>query len=196
MTATCRYAQVKRLELEAQGCQTVRHDDPMDRDWKRLGRAIKAQREHLGMTTQQELADAAGVTRQTVQSLESGKQRSRMPATIAAVEKALEWEPGAASRILVEEAGVGEGGESRFAEGMPMRIAQELSGGQVVDTDVLDLSLPGSSSRIVVVFKQDAPAADADPDELRAELQEWSRIQRAMRKIASTPPDTTADEAQ
>lgn len=172
------------------------HHVRMDRDWKRLGRAIKAQREHLGMTTQQELADAAGVTRQTVQSLEGGKERKRMPVAVAPVEKALGWEAGTASRILVEGPGVGEGVEARFAEGMPMRIAQELSGGQVVDTDVLDLSLPGSNSRIVVVFKQDAPAANADPDELRAELQEWSRIQRAMRKIASTPPDDAAGEAQ
>lgn len=165
----------------------------MDRDWKRLGRAIKAQREHLGMTTQQELAEAAGVTRQTVQSLEAGKQRSRMPGAIAPVEKALRWEPGTAARILTVEEPEPDAG--RFAEGMPVRIAQELSSGQVVDTEVLDLSLPGSNSRLVVVFKQDASAADMDPAQLRAELQEWSRMQRAMRRIASEPPDDTADRA-
>lgn len=168
----------------------------MDRDWKRLGSAIKAQREHLGMTTQQELAEAAGVTRQTVQSLEAGKARTRMPATIGAVEKALKWEPGTASRILSGQTGrPADSDAARFAEGMPMRIAQELSSGQVVDTEVLDLSLPGSNSRLVVVFKQDAAAADMDPDELRAALQEWSRVQRAMRQIASTPPDDAADQA-
>lgn len=166
----------------------------MDRDWKRLGRAIKAQRESLGLTTQQELADVAGVSRQTVHSLEAGKERSRMPAAIGPVEKALKWEPGTAARLLTEAAD--ERSEpSRFAEGMPIRIARELSAGQVVDTDVLDLTLPGSSSRLVVVFKQDSPAADMDPGELRVALQEWSRIQRAMRKIAATPPDDTADEA-
>lgn len=165
----------------------------MNRDWKRLGRAIKAQREHLGLTTQQALADAAGVTRQTVQSLESGTERSRMPATISAIENALKWEPGEAARLLTDEP-VSDTGR-HFAEGMPMRIAQELSDGQVVDTEVLDLSVPGSSSRIVVVFKSDAPAAGKDPAELRAELQEFSRIQRAMRKIVTNPDDQTADEA-
>jgi DNA-binding XRE family transcriptional regulator len=165
----------------------------MDRDWKRLGRAIKAQREHLGMTTQQELAEAAGVTRQTVQSLEAGKQRSRMPGAIASVEKALKWEPGEAARLLARDAP--NDNVKQFAEGMPMRIAQELSGGQVVDTEVLDLSVPGSSSRIVVVFKSDAAAADRDPDELRAELEEFSRIQRAMRKIVTNPDDQNADRA-
>lgn len=168
----------------------------MNRDWKRLGSAIKAQREHLGLTTQQELAQAAGVTRQTVQSLEAGRQRTRMPATIGSIEKALRWEPGTASRLLSgEDERRGEADTARFAEGMPMRIAQELSSGQVVDTEVLDLSLPGSNSRLVVVFKQDAPAADMDPDELRASLQEWSRLQRAMRRITSDTLDDTADEA-
>lgn len=167
----------------------------MDRDWKRLGNAIKAQREHLGLTTQAELAEAAGVTRQTVQSLEAGKTRTRMPATIGAVEKALNWEPGTAARILRGEDVRAATDTGRFAEGMPVRIAQELSSGQVVDTEVLDLSLPGSNARMVVVFKQDAPAADMDPDELRAALQEWSRMQRAMRHIASTPPDDAADQA-
>ncbi|MFD4921209.1 helix-turn-helix transcriptional regulator [Streptomyces goshikiensis] len=158
----------------------------MDRDWKRLGRAIKAQREHLGMATQQDLADNAGVTRQTVQSLEAGTERKRTPPTIGKVEKALGWEPGTATRILSEAA---PEATPRFAEGMPMRIAKELSDGQVVDTDVLDLTLPGSKSRLVVVFKQDSEAANMDPAELRAALQEWTRIQRALRQI------TAGDEA-
>lgn len=167
----------------------------MNRDWKRLGLAIKARREELGMTTQQALADTAGVTRQTVQSLEAGKERSRMPAAIAPVEEALKWEPGTVARILTGETEAPRETSARFAEGMPMRIAQELTDGQVMDTEVLDLSVPGSSSRLVVVFKRDSPAADMDPDELRASLQEWSRIQRAMRRIAASPPEGTADEA-
>jgi|GEM_PF-3018942 len=160
----------------------------MDRDWKRLGRAIKAQREHLGMATQQDLAESAGVTRQTVQSLEAGTERKRTPASIGRVEKALGWEPGTATRILSEA--TPEAPAPRFAEGMPARIAQELSDGQVVDTDVLDLSLPGSRSRLVVVFKHDSEAADMTPEELRATVKEWTRIQRALRQI------TASDEAE
>ncbi|MCX4801716.1 helix-turn-helix domain-containing protein [Streptomyces sp. NBC_01214] len=158
----------------------------MDRDWKRLGRAIKAQREHLGMATQQDLANNAGVTRQTVQSLEAGTERKRTPPTIGKVEKALGWEPGTATRILSEAA---PEAAPRFAEGMPLRVARELSEGQVEDTEVLDLTLPGSKSRLVVVFKHDSEAADMAPDELRAALQEWTRIQRALRQI------TAGDEA-
>lgn len=154
----------------------------MDRDWKRLGRAIKAQREHLGMATQQDLADRAGVTRQTIQSLEAGTERKRTPATVGKVEKALSWEPGTATRILSESSP--ETPAPRFAEGMPVRIAQELSDGQVFETEVLDLSVPGSRSRLVVVFKHDAEASDMSPEELRANVKEWTRIQRALRQIA------------
>ncbi|MFD7554182.1 helix-turn-helix transcriptional regulator [Streptomyces sp. NPDC059835] len=157
----------------------------MDRDWKRLGRAIKEQRDHLGMATQQDLADEAGVTRQTVQSLEAGKPRTRMPATISKIEKALGWEAGTAARILTGT-GSDDTTTPRFAEGMPLRVAQELSDGQVVDTEVLDLSVPGSNSRLVVVFKQDAEAAAMSPDELRAATREWTRIQRAIRQIAAS----------
>ncbi|UUS30875.1 MULTISPECIES: helix-turn-helix transcriptional regulator [Streptomyces] len=155
----------------------------MNRDWARLGRAIKARREQLGMTTQQALADAAGVTRQTVQALEAGRVRSRMPAAMAAIERALQWEPGEASRILT---GADEAAE-RYAEGMPSRVRRELSDGEVVDTEVVDLGVPGSGSRLVVVFKRDSPAADMDPAELQRQVEEWTRIQRAMRDIAAPP---------
>lgn len=157
----------------------------MNRDWDVLGRAIKARREELGLTTQQALADAAGVTRQSVQSLESGKQRSRMPATIPAIEKSLGWEPGSAARILSGEAASPQNGATgRLAEGMPARVAQELSAGQVVDTEVLELSLPGSSFKLVAILKQDSPAAGEDPAEMVRVLKEWSRAQKALREIA------------
>lgn len=156
----------------------------MTRDWKRLGLAIKARREELGMTTQQALADAAGITRQSVQSLESGKRRTRMPVSIGPVEKALGWEPGTAARHLTPTVSGESAPSGRLAEGMPVRVVQELSSGEAVDTEVVELSVPGSSFRLVAVFKQDAPAADADPEEMARVMQKWSRMQRALREIA------------
>ena len=158
----------------------------MTRDWKRLGLAIKARREELGMPTQQALADAAGVTRQSAQSLESGKQRSRMPATIGRVEKALGWEPGTAARILSGEDTSPQNRETaRLADGMPARILQELQAGQVVDTEVIELNIPGSSVKFVGILKQDnSPDSEVSSEEMTRVLQEWSRMQRALRQIA------------
>lgn len=155
----------------------------MNRDWERLGRAIKARREELGMPTQQALADAADVTRQSVQSLESGKQRTRMPRSIGKVEKVLGWEPGTAARHLTAEAAAENGMAVRLAEGMPVRIVKELSAGQVVDTEVVELCIPGSPFKLVAILKQDEPAPDASPEEMARVLEEWSRVQRALRQI-------------
>lgn len=179
-------AQVKRREGVQRGCLAVMHHERMTRDWKRLGLAIKARREELGMPTQQALADAAGVTRQSAQSLESGKQRSRMPATIGRVEKALGWEPGTAARILSGEDTSPQNRETaRLADGMPARILQELQAGQVVDTEVIELNIPGSSVKFVGILKQDnSPDSEVSSEEMTRVLQEWSRMQRALRQIA------------
>lgn len=166
----------------------------MTRDWKRLGDAIKARREELGMSTQQALADAAGVTRQSVQSLESGKQRTRMPASIPAIEKPLGWEAGTAATILSGGApGPQNGPTGRLADGMPVRVVQELSAGQVVDTEVVELSIPGSPFKMVGILKQDASGGELDPQEMARVLREWSRVQRVLREIAD---DRTGSEDQ
>lgn len=139
------------------------------------------------MTTQQALADAAGVTRQSVQSLESGKQRTRMPTSVEPVEKALGWEPGTAVGYLAAQNGT----SPQLADGMPVRVVKELSSGEAVDTEVVQLSVPGSPFKLVAVFKQDATAADADPEELARVLEKWTRMQRALREIADDQNNQT-----
>jgi hypothetical protein len=120
-----------------------------------------------------------------VESLEAGKPRDRMPPTIKPIEKALGWEPGTAARILAgEDERAQSGAAPRLADGMPVRVVQELSAGQVVDTEVVELSIPGSPFKLVGILKQDSPAADVDPEERARVLREWSRVQRAMRQIA------------
>lgn len=177
--------QVKRRELPARGCPTVGHHERMTRNWKRLGDAIRGRREELGMAYKKDLAAAAGVTRQSVESLEAGKHRDRMPPTVKPIEKALGWEPGTAARILAgEDVQPQNGVTPRLAEGMPVRVVQELSSGEAVDTEVVELDVPGSPFKLVAIFKQDAPAADADPEEMARALAKWSRMQRALREIA------------
>lgn len=157
----------------------------MTRDWKRLGDAIRARREGLGMRRQQDLAEAAGVTRQSVQSLESGKEYKRWPESLDAVTKALGWNSDTVARYLnPEPQGAQNGATPRLAEGMPVRVVQELSSGEAVDTEVVELTEPGSPFRLVAIFKQDAPAANADPEEMARALDKWSRMQRALREIA------------
>lgn len=180
-----------------QGCLTVGHDVAMEsrRDWTRLGRAIRSTREERGLT-QNALATTAGVARQTLRSLEAGEDRSRIPPSLSKVESALGWPSGHAMRILEgkEEPPATPAQAATAYDGMPLRVIKELTDGQLLDSEVVDLTKPGSKSRLVVFYMSDAPAADMDPNQLRAEIEEWTRVQRAMRRIAeSDPPD--ANEA-
>jgi transcriptional regulator with XRE-family HTH domain len=72
----------------------------MTNDWDRLARAIRERRQVLGLT-QQQLADAAGVTRTTIKNLEGARQPTkRPPASLPSVEQALGWSLGSARAVL------------------------------------------------------------------------------------------------
>lgn len=170
----------------------VRHDEAMDRDWSRLAAAVKRRRKELGMT-QIGLATAAGVSESTIQLLESGTPRGRMPRSLPAVERELGWAPGSATALLMggvatplpdapQESDADEAPQEpapRLADGMPVRVRHELSRGRVVDTEVADVSRTGSSSRFILVWKSDEDGGDVSPEE----LEEWTRVQRLLRDL-------------
>lgn len=167
-------------------CPPLGHDGRMARDWARLAAAIKAARARRGMR-QVDLAEAAGVSEATVQNLESsevGEERSRVPTSLAAVERALGWTPGSGEIVLAGGEPVpieGAPTKGALAEGMPLRVQKELTSGKVVDTYVADLSRPGARGRFVVVWKADEADGAGELDE--EDVAEWTRIQRAMRGL-------------
>ncbi|WP_032781405.1 helix-turn-helix transcriptional regulator [Streptomyces sp. JS01] len=70
-------------------------------DWARLGEWIAARRKHLGMD-QRELAEAAGVSENTISNYERGRvpARGKIPAGYLRVEKALQFADGSIEAIL------------------------------------------------------------------------------------------------
>jgi transcriptional regulator with XRE-family HTH domain len=76
----------------------------MDQDWMRLADAIRQARQAAGMT-QVDLADKAGIAEGSVQNLESGRTRNRIPQSLAKVEAALGWAVGSGVSILRGAAG-------------------------------------------------------------------------------------------
>lgn len=93
-----------------------------DGDWLRLADHVRAARNALEMT-QSDLAAKAGIGFTTVQLLERGTPRTRLPNTISAVEAALGWAPGSARAILA-------GGDPDTVPSLP-KIRVELMSGDV-----------------------------------------------------------------
>lgn len=166
----------------------------MERDWERLGAALAAGRKHMDVT-QVDMAARIGVTRGPIQAIERGDV-SRMTPTIRAYAEAIGWDKGSVRAVLEggdptfverppETPPVGPDNPNvenvRYATGMPDRIALELQDGRVLDTDVFDLSAPGSEAKLVLIAK--AGASDASDEQKRKDLLTWARIQRRVRQI-------------
>jgi transcriptional regulator with XRE-family HTH domain len=161
----------------------------MIRDWARLGAALRAAREDLGIE-QQELAGRIGVHRNGIGAIEAGRSK-RVTPTIRAYAREVGWSDESVDAVLAggnpeprTEEAAAEASQHAFAKGMPMRIAQELSEGEVLDTEVLDLTAENSDAVMIVVVKRGS-LNSTDKDQMRRELREWSRVQRGLRKIVS-----------
>lgn len=90
---------------------------PKDGDWMRLADHVRAARIAADLT-QSELSAKAGIGLSTVQLLERGTARTRLPDTISAVEAVLGWAPGSSRAVLA-------GGEPEPLASLP-RVRVEL----------------------------------------------------------------------
>lgn len=154
----------------------------MEQNWKAVAEAIRASRLAMGMT-QERLAHEVGVSRVTIQSLESGSPRTRVSTALLEVARTLGWPNGRVEELLA-------GGDSappvRHARqdekpegsGLPLRIAEELEQGRTYDAQVVDL--PGESgARMIVVVKGDN---DATPEQIQEALLAWRRMAKRMQQ--------------
>lgn len=99
----------------------------MERDWKRLAVAIRQAREAANMT-QIDLAERANISEGSVQNLESGNGRTRIPPTLARVERALGWAAGSGVAILqgaAEPVLISDVGGGRYVATIPESELQD-----------------------------------------------------------------------
>lgn len=162
-------------------------------DWDGLARALRAARNNLGLT-QQELADRAGVGIGTVKNLEGRRTTTRWPISIAKIEKAL-GKPEGWARAIVERRTSAETTEQPST--LPVGVRRALAEGETLGADVIDLSRPGSSFRLIVVAQIGVYDTDDKVNDLREEMEEWMRIQRGVRdltKRTGESADQTSNE--
>ncbi|MFD9567709.1 helix-turn-helix domain-containing protein [Streptomyces sp. NPDC059994] len=160
-------------------------------DWARLAAAIVARRDEMDYT-QVGLAEAAGVSEATVQNLESGRERKRLPSSLPKVEQALGWAPGSGEAVL---AGGDPTPQPRTqaapleSPALPLRIQQELADGSLLDTTVLDLTPLGSEAKMIVVVKG---KPDASPEQIRRDLLAWAKAQHLLQNLVDGGESTDA----
>jgi hypothetical protein len=88
-----------------------------------------------------------------------------------------------AAEIAVEPEGRPVEGAA-FAKGTPLRVAETLRRGEVVDTEVLEFGPDGSRMEMVVILKLPEGQEAVDPEQMRRGLEQWTRAQQEIRKIA------------
>lgn len=122
-------------------------DEP---DWREIGRTVTERRQELGMETQQDLADAAGVHVNTVSRTERGIPSSRRSPAWPKLEAALKWPAGHISRLA--------DGYTVSEHPIPAEMGQEIS--QAVLAAVSDAAPD-------VTMRQARSIADGTVKELR-----------------------------
>lgn len=168
------------------------HDEPMDRDWTRLGKALQAARRapSVGLT-QEEMAEALGVGRSVIQLIEGGKEYKKPTASMRTYAARVGWAEGSIERVLaggdpILAGGAPAGGEvvqslqteSAPEAGLPLRIVHELKGrGDLLDTAVIPL---GDGASMVVVVKGKPGASN---EEIARNLEAWREAQGQLMEL-------------
>ncbi|MEV0917901.1 helix-turn-helix transcriptional regulator [Streptomyces sp. NPDC049967] len=167
-------------------------------DWVRLGEAFKTARAtHEPKLTQDDVQRALDVSRATVQNIERGKVFSRPSASHQAYARLVGWTEDSVEQVLaggdpvsaVESSQAVVEQSTPVPDGLPLRIAEELTAGQLLDTMVI--RLPGGGQAVVVARGKE----NGTPEEIQAALEAWRRAQPKLEEIdvrADEPPESAA----
>lgn len=176
-------------------------EDRTKLQWARLATAIRAAREARGLS-QEALAERAGVAEGSVQNLEAGKPRNRMPQTIAKIEPHLGWAEGSGRLILDGgdpiPAGSTPGEDSseastdKIRRKYSLRIVDELeSDDPLVDSAVIQL--PGANGARMTVVVHGNP--DATPQQIQDALLAWRKAEQELRRLPDGDGDSDEPRA-
>ncbi|MGW1433088.1 helix-turn-helix domain-containing protein [Streptomyces sp. NPDC002431] len=170
----------------------------MDRDWVRLGRALAAGRKNAGLT-QPDVASRLNVGLSTVQTIERGGTWTKPTPTHRAYARLLNWTDGSVDAVAaggdptLEADAVAPGAEpsAPVPDGLPLRVAEELASGPLLDTMVI--RLPGGGQAVVVARGKEG----GSPEEIQAALEAWRRAQPQLQEIevrteTDEPPESAA----
>ena len=174
---------------------------PMERDWARLGAALKAAREARGLS-QGELGERIGVKRGAMRNIERGNF-AKITHTVRSYAHEVGWDAGSIDAVLAGgdptlaeaapeapderaalniSSGPGLSIEAAHAEELPLRIQAALSDGPLLDS--LVMNLPGDDdenpdAQMVIVVKG---RPGVGPEQVRRALEQWEQMEARIRR--------------
>lgn len=125
------------------------------------------------------MAELAGVSPGTIKNVEL-TDRDLTARTLDAIDKALEWEPGTAREILVNNTPAPPlpvAQHATTASALPRRLMAEFEGQEVYEVRAVDVS--GRDARVVLTLVGNA---DLDIPTIRAALLELDEMERKLRE--------------
>lgn len=166
----------------------------MDRDWARLGAALRAARQSLGLE-QQQVAERIGVKRGALRNIEVG-EISRVTPTVREYARIVGWTEASIDAVLTggeptQESESPDESATVIAgtpEELPLRIKAALaSDGPVLDTAVISLFGANGADgdddvQMVVVVKG---RNNATPEQIRKALLQWEKTEAQIRRSGS-----------
>jgi transcriptional regulator with XRE-family HTH domain len=183
----------------------VVHHEAMERDWKRLGKALAEAREAARLT-QVQVADRLGVSRTPIQAIErghtKGKPFTRISGTMRGYARLVGWVDGSIETVLAGgeptvQAPADPQPQARSApdemSGLPLAILDQLrGGGPLIDATVIPLPSTRSDAHMTIVVRGEP---DASPEEIRDALLAWRKAQRHLQNLADEELDEGTEVA-
>ncbi len=165
----------------------------MERDWKRLGAALKAGREARGLG-QAAVGDMIGVKRGTMRNIENG-EIARVTPTVRAYARAVGWPDEGIDTVLAggqppkltptasraeRDVAAAASPAAATPEELPLRIQAALAEGPLIDTAVINLpgDDDGAEGQMVIIVKG---RSNATPEQLRRALLAWDATEARLR---------------
>jgi DNA-binding XRE family transcriptional regulator len=168
----------------------------MERDWKRLGRALADARETLGLS-QVQAAEQLHVSRTPIQAIERGRQSNGKPFTkvtntMRAYARLVGWTESSPDAVLDGDAPTPQAApqppepaaSGAVRSNLPPAVELELRSGETLDSAVIHLGGDDDDddTRIIVVLKG---AEGMSEEELDRRWQQYRKARRHLQGVAS-----------
>lgn len=174
----------------------------MERDYARLADYIRRARKERNWN-QVDLVNASHLAIMTVQRAENPNAETRPSRrSLLAIDRAFGWEEGSCDAILAggEPTPLSASGPNTptapetttpatpHGSSLPLTAQDVLDRGELLDTEVIDLSEPGSDFHLLVIAKVGIKNDEEKVEKMRKSIEKWVMLRKGIRDMADYRP--------